>query len=308
MNITMRQINIFQSVARNLSYTKAAAEMHLTQPAVSMQVKLLEENLGLPLFEQIGKRIYLTDAGKEMLHYSFSISRQLEEIREVFASLQGIERGVLRLAVPGTANQFVTQFLAEFRRQHPAISFQLDIANRKGLLRLLENNEIDLVIMGKPPESMELVSKRFMDNPLVVIAAHTHALAKRKKISLSELINHEFVVREPGSGTRIAMQRFFEEHKVGLKTNMEMSSNETLKQAVVAGLGLGIVSAHTLEMELALNRVKVLDVEHFPIMRHWYLVHREGKRLAPVGRAFHDFILSDATKLWPLARKFIPDN
>ena len=302
MNITMRQLKIFQSVARNLSYTKAAAELHLTQPAVSMQIKQLEDNLGLPLFEQMGKKIFLTEAGKEMIHYSYTISQQLEEIYEVFARLQGLEQGTLRLAVPGTANQFVTQFLAEFRRRHPAVNFNLDIANRRGLLNRLENNEIDLVIMGKPPDDMELVSECFMNNPLVVIAGPDHPLTKRKKIPLAELMENEFAVREEGSGTRIAMQRFLDEHNVVLKTSMEMTSNETLKQAVAAGLGLGIVSMHTLEMELTLQRLKVLKAEAFPIMRHWYIVYREGKRLSPIARTFRDFVVNDAVKLWSLAK------
>jgi DNA-binding transcriptional LysR family regulator len=300
MNITMRQLKVFQSVAQHLSYTKAAAELHLTQPAVSMQIRQLEENLGLPLFEQIGKKIHLTDAGREMIYYSHSISRQLEQIGEVFASLRGIERGTLNLAVPGTANQFVTRFLAEFCRRHPTINFNLGIANRKGLLDRLESNDTDLVIMGKPPQGMDLVSERFMDNPLVVIASPEHALVERDSIPLAELMDNEFVMREQGSGTRIALERFFDEHQVKLKTSMEMASNEAVKQAVAAGLGLGMVSIHTLEMELALQRVAILPVEQFPIMRHWYIVYRQGKRLSPAARAFRDFVLNDATALWPL--------
>lgn len=302
LNITMRQLTVFQSVAAHLSYTKAAAELHLTQPAVSMQIRQLEDNLGLPLFEQIGKKVYLTTAGQEMVHYSRAIAQQMTEIEEVFAGLKGVEGGTLKLAVPGTANAFMTRFLAEFCRRYPQIKLNLAIANRAGLLQRLTHNETDLVVMGQPPDDLDLVSRRFMDNPLVVIAAPDHPLAKRlKRVPLAKLLEQSFVIREPGSGTRIAMQRFFAEHDIELRASMEVSSNESIKQAVAAGLGLGIVSIHTLEMELALQRVAVLKAERFPIMRYWYIVHREGKRLAPVARAFMQFVADEAVPLWPLA-------
>ena len=301
MNITMRQIQVFLSVAYHLSYTRAANVLHLSQPAVSMQIKQLEDNLGLPLFEQIGKKIYLTEAGQEMTRYAGAIEQQMESIQEVFAKLQGIERGTLKLSVPGTANQFVTLFLSKFCHHHPNINFQLNIANRKGLLDQLLNNQTDLVIMGKPPAEMELISERFMDNPLVVIAAPDHSLSKHKNIPLSILMENEFVVREPGSGTRIAMERFCAEHDIELRTSMEVSSNESINHAVAAGLGLGIVSLHTLQSELALKRVVILKVKNFPIMRYWYIVYRQGKHLSPVAQAFCDFILQDAPSLWSVA-------
>lgn len=303
MNITMRQLQVFQAVAKNLSYTKAAAELHLTQPAVSMQIKQLEDALGLPLFEQLGKKIYLSSAGAEMQHYSRAIGQQLAEIREVFAALKGLQRGTLALSAPSTANAFVTHLLAAFCQQHPEITFNLDIANRQGLLNRLEHNETDLVIMGQPPTDKDLSHEKFMDNPLVVIASAAHPLARRKAIPLAELMENEFLVREQGSGTRIAMERFFAAHDVSLHTRMELASNEAIKQAVSAGLGLGIVSIHTLELEMALGRVKVLEVESFPIMRHWYIVHRSGKRLAPVAQAFKAFVLTQAKSLWTLADK-----
>ena len=308
MNITMRQLKVFQAVASHLSYTKAAEDLHLTQPAVSMQIKQLEDTLGLPLFEQLGKRIYITAAGQEMLHYSRTILRQLEEIDEVFTQLRGIEGGTLRLAAPGTANQFVTGFLAEFNRRYPLINYSFKIANRKGLLEQLDNNESDLVIMGKPPDNAELISEQFMDNPLVLIAPPDHPLIARKNIKLKELMNNKFVLREQDSGTRIAMERFFQEHSITLQSTMEMASNEALKQAVAAGLGLGLVSIHTLEMELALQRLAILSVQAFPIMRHWYIVYRKGKRLAPVSEAFKAFVLSEAKTLWPLADPILLDR
>lgn len=298
MNITMRQLQVFQAVARHLSYTRAAAALHLSQPAVSMQIRQLEDHLGVILFEQFGKRIHLTAAGQELLPYCRDITRQLSEIDELCGALRGLSHGTLRLAVPDTANALAARLLAAFCAAHPGINVNLAIANRKGLLERLASNETDLVIMGRPPDDMDLDSERFLDNPLVVIAPPAHPLAGRRRIPLTELLAAAFVLREPGSGTRIAMERFLGEHRVKLQTRLELASNDAVKHAVAAGLGLGIVSLHTLELELALHRVVVLDVADFPIMRYWYLVHRRGKRLALVAAAFRRFVSSEASRLW----------
>ncbi len=294
MNITFRQLQVFEAVARHLSYTQAAQELHLSQPAVSMQIRQLEENVGLPLFEQIGKKIFLTEAGHEMYHYSRTIAGQLEEAGEVLEQLKGIQRGRLDISVASTANAFATRLLAAFARRYPGTTFSLDVTNRATLVRQLEENEKDLVIMGRPPADMNLVAEVFMDNPLVVIAPPDHPLAQERGIPFARLASETFVVRESGSGTFIAMERFFEDQGMRLTTGMEMTSNEAIKQAVEAGLGLGIVSIHTLALELEARRLAVLDVEHFPILRHWYVVHRAGKRLSPVARAFRDFVLGEA--------------
>ena len=294
MNVTFRQLRVFEAVARHLSYTQAAHELHLSQPAVSMQIRQLEENVGLPLFEQIGKKIYLTEAGHEMYRYSRSIAEQLEEAEEVIQQLKGVHRGHLDIAVASTANYFATRLLAAFARRYPGTTFSLDVTNRASLLRQLEDNSRDLVIMGKPPADMPLVAESFMDNPLVVVAPPDHPLAREPNIPFERLARETFVVREAGSGTFIAMERFFEEHGIDRATGMELTPNEAIKQAVEAGLGLGIVSIHTLELELEAGRLVVLDVEHFPILRHWYVVHREGKRLSPVAQAFRDFVLGEA--------------
>jgi DNA-binding transcriptional LysR family regulator len=304
MNITMRQLQIFQAVAQHRSYTGAATHLHLTQPAVFMQIKQLEVSVGLPVFETIGKRLYLTGAGQELLRYSQIFSQQFEEMREVFAHLQGVERGTLSLSTSGTAIPFTSQLLAAFFRDHPAISMNIDIANRAGLVSHLDANEVDLVIMGKPPDKMDLESEGFMANPLVVIAPPAHPLASRKKIPLTELMENEFVVRERGSGTRNAMERFFTAHRVELLASIETASNDSIKHAVAAGLGLGILSLHMIELELAAKRLVVLEVEHFPIMRHWYVVYRKGKRLSPVARIFKDFVVEQTERIWPLKRLF----
>ncbi len=295
MNVTFRQLTVFEAVANCLSYTQAAQELHLSQPAVSMQIKLLEESIALPLFEKLGRKIYLTEAGREMHHYCRSIAGQLEELEEVLEHIKGIQRGRLDISVASTANYFATRLLAAFSRKYEGTTFSLDVTNRETLLRQLELNEKDLVIMGKPPEDRDLEATVFMDNPLVVIAAPDHPLATARDVALKTLQKETFVVRESGSGTRIAMQRFFAEHDVHLSTGMEMTSNEAIKQAVEAGLGLGIVSIHTLALELEARWLVVLDVREFPILRHWYVVQRRGKRLSPVAQAFKDFVINDIT-------------
>ena len=299
MNVTFRQLKVFAAVARHLSYTKAARELHLSQPAVSMQIKQLEDSAGINLFEQIGKKTFLTEAGREMFHYSRSIAQEMVEIEEVLEQLKGISRGHLTIAVASTANYFATRLLAAYVKTHEGITFSLYVTNRESLLGQLEHNDCDLVIMGKPPETMDLLTETFMENPLVVIAPPEHPLAGQKQISMQRLQEETFVVREQGSGTRIAMERFFDEQGFQLKTGMEMTSNEAIKQAVEAGLGLGIVSIHTLTLELETKHLAILDVKKFPILRHWYVVQRQGKRLSPVAEAFRQFVLGQAEAVLP---------
>lgn len=290
-NLTFRQLKVFETVARHLNYTKAAQELHLTQPAVSMQIKQLEDVIGLPLFEQMGRQTFITEAGRELHRYSRTITHLFAEMDDVFGALKGVERGSLAVSVATTASYFATRLLAEFSRAYPQIQISLDVTNRETLLGQLEGNDRDLVIMGSPPSDMELEAEAFMDNPLVVLAPFHHPLAGRKNIPLAEVANEHFVVREEGSGTRSSIERFFDARKVKFTTGMELGSNEAIKQAVVAGLGLGIASLHTLEMELETKRLVVLDVEGFPIVRHWYVVHRKGKRLSPVAQAFKEYVL-----------------
>jgi len=297
MNITFRQLEVFEVVARLLSYTKASKELHLSQPAVSMQIKQLEENIGLPLFEKIGRKIYLTEAGQEMYHYCRTIAQQLDEASEVLEQLKGLKSGRLEITVATTANAFATRMLSMFNKQHEGSTVSLNVTNREHLLRQIADNEKDIAIMGRPPEDADLVTEPFADNPLVVVAAPDHPLVGMQPIPLYMLQDQTFVVREKGSGTRTAMQRFFDEHNLSITSSMEMNENEAIKQAVQAGMGLGIVSIHTLELELETNRLVILDVEDFPIMRHWYLVHRKEKRLSPITQAFKDFVLSEGRNL-----------
>ena len=291
-HVTFRQLQVFESVARRLSYTRAAEELHLTQPAVSMQVKQLEHVLGHELFDHIGRRVFLTDAGEIMLRYSRRIAAELGDAKQALDDLKGVDGGRLRIAVVTTVNYFATRLLAGFCRDHPRVNVTLDVTNRNSVIRLLEENATDIVLMGQPPDSLDLTAVPFMDNPLVIIAPPSHRLVGRKRVRLEALREEAFLIRESGSGTRVAMERFFEEKGLAPRTRIEMSSNEAIKQSVEAGLGLGFVSAHTVELELAAGRLELLDVESIPILKRWFVVHHAGKRLSSTASAFVDHVMN----------------
>jgi DNA-binding transcriptional LysR family regulator len=295
--LTLRQFRVFDAVARHLSFSRAAEELHLSQPAVSMQVKGIEVILGMPLTEQLGKKIFLTEAGREVLHASQAITARLDDLESNLAQLRSLDSGRLNLAVTSTVNAVATNILIRFRGSFPGVSIHLDVSNRAAVLEQLASNLIDLAIMGQVPDGLELEATRFMDNPLVVIAPPDHPLVRKKIISLRDLAAEPFLVRESGSGTRGAMERFFAARGLEISYSMEMSSNEAIKQAVQAGLGFGIISLQTLEMELALKRLAILKVEGFPIMRRWYIVHRADKRLSPVALAFKKLLLGETATL-----------
>ena len=288
---TLRQLQVFESVADELSFTRASEKLHLSQPAVSIQVKQLEEGVGLPLFEHVGKRISLTEAGWIVYRCSQTIRSVLEDAGEQLDELMGIQRGRLEVSVATTASYFASRILAGFAGHFPQIAISLDVTNREGLLQQLELNQCDLVIMGEPPKGKRLTSTPIMENPLVIIASPGHPLAGKKGIPVKELGKQEFVFREPGSGTRAAILRFLDEKGVSIRINMEMTSNEAIKQTVQAGLGLGIVSRHTVELELETGSLVELDVRHFPLKRYWYLVRRSDKQLSPVALRFESYVL-----------------
>ena len=296
-NFTFRQLVLLEAVARNSSFTRASEELHLTQPAVSTQIKQLEEEVGMPLFEHLGKKIFLTAAGREMYEFSRTIAQQFTDIRTVLAEIKGIQRGNLDIAVTSTAKYFAPYLLAAFCKKHVGITVNLNVTNRETILEELTNNVPDMAIMGSPPKGMPLVANSFMSNPLVVIAPPDHPLVGRGQIPLHKLLEETFIVRERGSGTRTAIEHFLEQRGQTMNTTMEMSRNEAIKHAVMAGLGLGIVSIHTLEMEFKLERLTVLNVEGFPIPRDWYVVHREGKRFSAAAQAFKEFVLTEGAQL-----------
>lgn len=296
MYITTRQSRIFEAVAETGSITRAAETLHLTQPAVSMQVRKLEEAAGLPLIEHQGRRIRLTAAGREMLYYCRRINRTLLEARRRFEQLRNLGCGHLHLAVASTVNYFATELIARFHRRHPGIQVRMDVTNREHLLQILEAGDRDLVLMGQPPDSGELEAVAFMDNPLVVIAAADHPLVGKRRITMKRLAREPFVLRESGSGTRMALERLLARKGIHLEVQMEMNSNEAIKQAVIAGLGLGIVSLHTVRMELETGRLQVLEVAGFPIRRKWYLVHRKDRCLSPAAEEFKRYLLEYAER------------
>ena len=294
LHLTLRQLKVFEVAATQLNFSIAAKLLFLSQPAVSMQIKQLEENIGLPLFEQMGKKIFLTEAGRELHHYSRNIAQQLSEMEVVFNEMKGLNQGKLTLSVVNTANYFTPQLLAKFCQRHPHINVILHVANRDAVLKQLADNSTDLAIMGQTPDDADISAESFLDNPLVVIAATTHPLAKLKQVKFSQLASETFLSRELGSGTRSAMERVFAQHKIQPRISMEMETNEAIKQAVQAGMGLGILSLHSIELELETKRLAMLNVEHFPLLRHWFVAHRSNKRLSIAALAFKEFLLTEA--------------
>jgi LysR family transcriptional regulator, low CO2-responsive transcriptional regulator len=294
---TLRQLEILDAVARCGSFSGASTELHLSQPAVSMQIKQLEDVLGLPLFEHMGKRIHLTKAGEEALKTSRIIAAELSNLQHAVAEIQGLKGGTLTVSATSTASVLAARLMALFRALHPDVRLSLNVVNRETLLLHLAENNIDLALMGKPPEGLDVRAQAFMDNPLVVIAATGHPLAGVADIPLERLVAEPLIGREQGSGTRGALEKFLEGHGLSLKPAMEMNKNEAIKQAVEAGLGLGVVSLHTVKAELASGQLCVLDVRGFPLMRQWYLVQRRGKRLSPAAQAFAQFVLNEAAQV-----------
>lgn len=297
LHITLRQLKIFESVARLLNFTRAAEELHLTQPAVSIQIKQLENAIALPLFEQIGRRTHLTEAGRELFHYTRGIIQQLGDMELALNELKGLERGKLNISVVSTANYFVPNLLAKFCQRYPGTTVSLHVSNRRNVLKQLADNMMDLAIMGQPPGESDIVSESFMENPLVIIAPPQHPLCSQRHIPVKRLEQEIFLVREPGSGTRGAMERFFSQKKISINQGMEADTAEAVKQGIQAGMGLGIMSLHTIRLELETKRLRILDIQGLPIIRHWHIVHRKNKRLSNISYAFKQFLLKEAATL-----------
>ena len=296
-NATLRQLKVFEAVARNLSFSRAAEELHLTQPAVSTQVGKLEDHAGLPLFEQLGKKIHLTPAGLELLHSSRAIIQQFKELEEAMTRFKGVTGGKLNVAVISAGDYFFPRLLVEFASRYPGVTFDFVVCNREELLDQLAGNRTDLAIMVRPPLDMDTVNEPFAPHPYVIVAAPGHPLAGRKRISMPRLVREPFVVREKGSDTWNSMQEGFGEHLAELNIAMEIKSTETIKQAVMAGMGVSFLSAHTISRERQAGSLVVLNVQGFPLMLNWYVVHRRAKRLPPVALAFKSFLLQDGPAL-----------
>jgi DNA-binding transcriptional LysR family regulator len=292
-NATLRQLKIFETVARRLSFSRAAEELYLTQPAVSTQVKQLEEHAGLPLFEQLGKKIYLTPAGNEMLYYSRAILEQFREADDAMARLKGVAGGTLNVAVISAGDYFFPRLLAAFTRRNTDVRLNLAVHNREELLHQLSDNLTDLAVMVRPPRDMDTVNVSFAPHPYVIVAPPDHPLVGRRNMPLEALADEPFIVRERGSDTWNSMEEGFGGRLPNLHVAMEITSTETIKQAVIAGMGLSFLSAHTISMELQVGKLAVLDIEGFPVMLNWFVVHRNNKRLPPVALAFKKFLIEE---------------
>jgi len=297
MHLTLRQLQCFSAVAQNLSFTKAADTLHLTQPAVSMQVRQLEQQTGIALTEQLGKQIHLTEAGEEVFSYARSILQQVDEMDGVLNKMKGLAGGQLRIAAISSANYFAPKLLGVFHQRFHDVGVSMDVTRQQFVLKQVADNEVDMAIMGQPPEGMNVEAIAFMDNPLVIVAPPGHHLAKQKNIALKQMEEEIFLTRESGSGTRGAMRRFFREQKLKLTTGMEMGSLEGIKQSVQAGLGLGLLPKGAIETELKLKKLVILNIKGMPIKRHWYVVLHKGKRLSAAAEAFKSLLVDEAEEL-----------
>jgi len=292
---TFRQLEIFEAIARLGSFTRAAEELYLTQPTISMQMKKLTDIVGVPLLEQIGKKVYLTAAGRELAHACRDVFGIIDRFTMAIAEQQGLKKGKLTLMAVTTASYFAPRLLGEFSDMYPGIEVSLTVTNREQVLTSLAENLADLYILGQPPEDIEVVARTFMCNPLVVLAAPDHPLAGQENIPLARLAEEPWLLREPGSGTRKAVERLFAEEGLELRPRMALGSNEAIKQAIAGGLGISVLSQHTVLPELATRRLCILDAKGFPIRRSWHLVSRRNKQLSSSAQAFARFIL-DATQ------------
>lgn len=294
---TLHQLKVFEAAARHNSFTRAAEELFLTQPTVSMQVKQLTKAVGLPLFEQVGKRLFLTPAGEELFATCRDIFDRLSQLEMTIADLRGLKQGQLRLTVITTAKYFVPRLLGPFCQRYPGIDISLQVTNHEGLLERLNNNTDDLYILSQVPTHLDLCHHRFLENPLVVLSNNTHPLASEKNIPPQRLNGEHFIMRELGSGTRASIESFFKEWGVEVKVRLELGSNEAIKQAIVGGLGLSILSLHTLALEGTTSKITILDVQGFPIERYWYVVYPNGKQLSVLARTFLDYLLNEGKQV-----------
>jgi DNA-binding transcriptional LysR family regulator len=283
---TLHQLRIFQAVAEHNSFARAAAALHLSPPTLSLQVKQLAETVGQPLFEQLGKKIFLTAAGRTLASACQDIAQRLDLLSEDLAALQGMEVGSLKIAILTTLKYTVPKQLGRFCTEHPGIDVRLFVGNRGVLLQRLKANEDDLYIMGQAPDDLDVTSTPFANNPLIAIAPANHPLAGKRRIQAKRLAREPFIMREPGSGTRLTTERFFNERGLSLINRLELGSNEAIKQTVAGGLGVAVLSAHTVGAELALGELVQLDVQDFPLVRRWYVIYPKGKRLSPAALAF----------------------
>jgi molybdate transport repressor ModE-like protein len=293
--VTLRQLRILAAVVGEGSFSGAAKALHLTQPAVSMQVRELEHSCGLALVERGARGVRLTEAGREIMRATQGVERELKSAEDTLSALKGLKGGLLTVAVISTAQYFAPRLLTQFCRRHADVKLRLDVCNRDAIVGYLERDEIDIGIMGRPPAEIVTAADPFAPNPHIAIAAPGHPLTRRRRIPVGDLLREPFIAREPGSGTRELAETMFARSKVDFAPTLVMNSNETIKQAVIAGMGVSFLSLHTVALEVATGTLAVLDVVGTPVMRRWYLVHRQDKRLSPVALAFRAYMLAEAS-------------
>jgi DNA-binding transcriptional LysR family regulator len=297
-NVTLRQLRVFAEVARRLSFARAAEAMHLTPPAVTMQVKELESQIGLPLFDRQGRKVTLTTAGEYLLLHARRVLAAVKDAGDAMARLQRVEAGALDVGLVSTAKYFVPRLLARFREEHPGIELRMQVSqNREQLLALMRTGEIDIAVMGRPPRELAARAEVFAAHPQVFVAPPGHALLGAGPVEPRTLEDEPFIVRELGSGTRKAMEDFFDRQHIAPRVAMEMPSNESIKQAVMAGMGLSFLSLHTIGLERSSGLIRILPVQGTPIVRTWNVVHLSGKTLSPAAEALRYFILEHAETL-----------
>lgn len=296
-SVTFRQLQVFERIAQTSNFTEAAKELFLTQPTVSMQVKKLEETIGTSLFDQVGRKVFLTPAGELLLETSQQLFGLIDRFENNVAAMQDVESGNLALAGTTTTEYFIPLLLGIFHRHHPQVHVGLTITDRLSLSRRLAQNMDDLYLMGQLPEQDDVHIDPFVTNPLVVVAHPKHPLAKARKIPCKKLCEENFLMREPGSETRIALKRYLDQHNIALTTKLELNSNEAIKQAVIGGMGLAVLSRYAVVSDAELKRLVVLDVEDFPLQEKWYLVYPKQKELSPVTQAFIAFVRDEGIRI-----------
>jgi len=298
-HVTVRQLRTFVEVLRCGSFAAAAQALHLTPPAVTLQMRQLEEAAGMPLLERTGARLEPTQAGQEVANAAQRVELAISDCAEALSGLRGLKGGRVSIGVVSTAKYFAPHALGAFSRAFPSVEIRLEVGNRSMIVAALEANTLDLALTGRPPEHLEVDRAPIGPHPHVIVVRPDHPLAPKRRLAASVLAGETFLVREPGSGTRNLMERFFAESKVSPRIGMEMASNETIKQAVMAGLGIAFLSAHTVAAELADRRLALLDIAGLPVVRQWFIVRLARRRLLPAAQALRQFLIDEGEKFLP---------
>ncbi len=298
MRFTLHQLKVFRTVARHKSMTKAAEELHMTQPAVSIQIKQLQESLGISLIEVIGRQVYLTEAGRHLQNMHQRINSEIESFYGTISQLKGGLEGTLTISAASTAKYFLPYLLGEFQQRYPEVQISLKVTNRNEVLGHLKNNEYDIAILTQLPDDESIHVAPFLDNPLVICCAPDHPLKNENDIPIQQLKNEPFIYREPGSGTRMVMERYLADNNISVQPTMELGTNEAVKQAIMGGIGISLISKLSLENELKLNKISILDVQNLPIMTQWQVLHKKQKNLSPVTKNFLSFLQEENIYQW----------